>query len=101
MKEEFLPQERLERLSQECKLLGFYEGFPIFDAEFGMPQLLSRFGIHIGNESILVSTPIDNYQEDVFLLAEKIGEKIGMYGFRKKNRVRFEKTPKILKELGI
>lgn len=101
MKEEFLPQERLERLSQECKLLGFYEGFPILDAEFGMPQLLSRFGIHIGNESILVSTPIDNYQEDVFLLAEKIGEKIGMYGFRKKNRVRFEKTPKILKELGI
>lgn len=101
MNKNFLPQEKLERLSHQCKLLGFYEGFPIFDAEFGMPQLLSRLGIHIGNDSILVSTPIDKYQNDVYLLSKKIEDKTRIKGFRKKNRVRFEKTPKILIELGI
>lgn len=101
MHKDFLPEERLEKINQKCKLLGFYEGFPIFDAGFGMPQLLSRLGIHIGKESVLISTPIDRYQVDVFALSEKIQQKIASIGFKKKNRVRFEKTTELLKELGV
>lgn len=99
--EDFLPEEKLHKLDEECKLLGFYEGFPIFDAGLGMPQLLSRIGIHIGNESITVSTFMDKYQSDVYEIAEKICNASGLEGFKKKNRVRFEKTSKITNLLGL
>lgn len=97
----FLPEEKLNKLEEDCKFLGFYDGFPIFDASFGFPQLLSRIGIHIGEESILISTPMDKYQEDVYKVAEKIILSTGIEGFKKKNRVRFEKTQEILDLLGL
>lgn len=97
----FLPEERLKKLDEDCKLLGFYEGFPIFDAGFGLPQLRSRLGIHIGNESIIISTPLDKYQDDVYELAGRIEKMLRLEGFKKKNRVRFEKNDKILDLLGL
>lgn len=101
LNENFLPEEKLKQLNEKCRLLGFYEGFPIFDASFGLPQLQSRIGIHIGIESISVSTPVDKYQDDVYKLAEKIESVTKVKGFKKKNRVRFENNPKILRLLSL
>ena len=97
----FLSVELLKRLKEPCKLLSFYQGFPIFDANYGMPKLLSCLGIHVGLENIMISTPLNKYQKDVEELAALLEKKTGTKGTRKKNRVRFEKTPVILKELGI
>lgn len=97
--EKFLPEEKLSKLDEECKLLGFFEGVPIFDANFGLPQLQSRLGIHIGTESILVSTPLDRYFNDIEEVARIIEEKSGEKGVYKKNRVRFEKSSNLVKVL--
>lgn len=99
--ENFLPEEKLSRLNEECRLLGFYHGFPIFDANFGLPQLLSRIGIHVGTESILISTPLDKYSSDVEGIAHFIEDSTGEKGVRKKNRIRFDKKETILSSLGI
>lgn len=97
--ENFLPEEKLKKLGEACKLLGFYEGFPIFDASHGLPRLQSRLGIHIGNDSVLISTPLDSHAGDVMVLAEIIERRIGRKGYKKKNRVRFEKDQKLMGEL--
>lgn len=99
--EKLLKKEFLENIKKESKLLGFFEGFPIFDAEHGMPMLKSRLGIHVGLDSILVSTPMDRYQDDVTEVANMLAEKSGSRPTYKKNRVRFEKTPHLTKTLGI
>lgn len=96
-----LKKEQLKELSEKCRLLGFYEGFPIFDAAYGMPMLKSRLGIHIGEESIMVSTPLNRYTHDVVEIAKKLAKEARTTPQYKKNRVRFEKTDKLLKELGI
>lgn len=99
--ENFLPVESLKKLKESCRLLGFYQGFPIFDGMKGMPKLLSRLGIHVSPDNIMVSTPLDKYADDVEELALLIEKRTGMKGIRKKNRVRFEKKEAILKELGV
>jgi len=145
--ENFLPVEILEKLKEQCKLLGFYnrfvktplsqsgdvgkarfqaspqntnkaveslnektphfqcgeayQGFPIFDAAKGVPKLLSRLGIHVGSEEIMVSTSSNRYAREVEEIARLIEKNTKTKGIRKKNRVRFERTRKILKELGI
>lgn len=99
--ENFLPAEDLKWLKEPCKLLGVYQGFPIFDANFGMPKLLCRLGIHIGEESIMVSTPLDRYAPDVEELARILEGKAGLSGTRKKNRVKFPKDERVLRELGL
>lgn len=99
--EKLLKKEFLEDIKKESKLLGFFEGFPIFDAEQGMPMLKSRLGIHVGLDSIIVSTPMDRYKEDVVEVANMLAEKSGSRPTYKKNRVRFEKTPHLLKTLNI
>ena len=96
-----LKKEFLTDIKQECRLLGFFEGFPIFDAKLGMPMLKSRLGIHIGLDSVTVSTPIDKYQDDVIEVANMLAEKSGSRPTYKKNRIRFEKTPHLLKTLDI
>lgn len=99
--DDFLPEELLKRLNEPCKLLGFYEGFPIFDALHGMPKLLSRLGIHVGPEAVMVSTPMDRYAEDVEEVTKKIEQETGIRATRKKNRSIFPVDPPTLKELRI
>ena len=99
--ENFLPSELLKRIKEPCKLLGFYQGFPIFDGMKGMPKLLCRLGIHISPDNIMISTPLDKYTKDVEELALLIEKRTKIKGIRKKNRIRFEKREEILRELEI
>ncbi len=46
-----LPEELLARMGQPTKLLGFYQGFPIFDGSTGFARLQSRLGIHLDPEA--------------------------------------------------
>ena len=77
----------LTRMLEPCNLLGFYQGFPIFDNEVGFAKLQSRLGIHVGKEDVMISTPLDRYERDVYELAELIGEETGLEYSKKKNRV--------------
>jgi hypothetical protein len=96
-----LEDEFLSQMLEPCKLLGFYQGFPIFDSSVGFAKLQSRLGIHIGTEAVMVSTPLDRYESDVYKLAELLKEKTGLSYFKKKNRVNFPKDPKLLELLGV
>jgi len=96
-----LPEELLTRLSEPSALLGFYEGFPIFDGSTGFARLQSRLGIHVDTETIMISTPLDKYEADVYELAEKLENETGLEPSKKKNRVMFMKEEILLKALGI
>ena len=96
-----LGEEYLTQLLEPCKLLGFYQGFPIFDSLVGFAKLQSRLGIHIGSEEVMVSTPLDRYEPDVYELAELLRKETGLSYSKKKNRVNFPKDPNLLKLLGI
>jgi hypothetical protein len=96
-----LQEELLSRMLEPCKLLGFYQGFPIFDSSVGFAKLQSRLGIHIDPEEVMVSTPLDRYESDVYELAEKLRQETGLSSSKKKNRVNFPKTPELLKVLGL
>ena len=96
-----LQEELLSALLEPCKLLGFFRGFPIFDSAFGFAKLQSRLGIHIDSEEIMISTPLDQYVSDVYELAEYLSNTTGLDYSRKKNRVNFPKTPKLLELLGL
>jgi hypothetical protein len=96
-----LQEEHLARMLEPSKLLGFYQGFPIFDSSIGFAKLQSRLGIHIGTEEVMVSTPLDRYESDVYELAELLSRETGMDYSKKKNRVIFPKDPKLLKLLGL
>jgi hypothetical protein len=96
-----LEEEFLARMLEPCKLLGFYHGFPIFDSSVGFAKLQSRLGIHIGREEVMVSTPLDQYESDVYELAELLGKETGLSYSQKKNRVIFAKEPLLLKLLGV
>jgi hypothetical protein len=96
-----LREEYLARLMEPCKLLGFYQGFPIFDSSIGLAQLQSRLGIHIGSEDVMVSTPLDRYEQDVYELAEALSKETGLSYSKKKNRVIFPKTSALFKLLGL
>ena|ERR1700752_408112 len=96
-----LQEELLTRMLEPCKLIGFYQGFPIFDSSVGFAKLQSRLGIHIDPEEVMVSTPLDQYESDVYELAELLSKETGLSYSKKKNRVNFPKTPEILKLLGV
>ena len=96
-----LQDEYLNRMLEPCKLLSFYQGFPIFESSVGFAKLLSRLGIHVGTEDVMISTPLDRYESDVYELAEGISEETGLDYSKKKNRVIFAKTPELMKLLGI
>ena len=96
-----LPEELLTRMSEPSTLLGFYEGFPIFDGSTGFARLQSRLGIHVDTDSIMISTPLDKYEGDVYELAEHLGNETGLDYSKKKNRVMFLKEEKLLSVLGI
>jgi len=96
-----LEDEFLSRMLEPCKLLGFYQGFPIFDDSVGFAKLQSRLGIHVGTEAIMVSSPLDRYEPDVYELAELLRDETGLDYSKKKNRVNFPKDPKLLKLLGV
>ena len=96
-----LPEELLARMSEPSRLLGFYQGFPIFDGSTGFAKLQSRLGIHMDPDSIMISTPLDKYEADVYELAEHIANETGLEYSKKKNRVMFLKDEKLLKVLGI
>jgi hypothetical protein len=91
----------LAPMLEPCKLLGFYQGFPIFDSSVGFAKLQSRLGIHIGSEDVMVSTPLDRYESDVYELAELISKETGLSYSKKKNRVIFPNDLKLLKLLDI
>ena len=96
-----LPEELLSRMSEPSRLLGFYEGFPIFDGSTGFARLQSRLGIHIDPETIMISTPLDKYEADVYELAEHLAKETGLEYSKKKNRVIFLKEARLLQALGI
>lgn len=96
-----LEDEFLAQMLEPCKLLGFYQGFPIFDSSVGFAKLQSRLGIHIGTESVMVSTPLDRYEPDVYELAELLSVETGLKYSKKKNRVNFPKDLNLLKLLGL
>ena len=96
-----LPEELLTRMSQPSRLLGFYQGFPIFDGSTGFAKLQSRLGIHLDSETVMVSTPLDKYEEDIYALAEHLARESGLDYSRKKNRVIFLKDDRLLQLLGI
>lgn len=96
-----LPEESLARMSEPSRLLGFYQGFPIFDGSTGFARLQSRLGIHMDTETVMISTPLDKYEADVYELAEHIASETGLDYSRKKNRVMFLKDEKLLKLMGI
>jgi len=96
-----LPDEYLAKILEPCKLLGFYQGFPIFDSAFGFAKLQSRLGIHVGVQDIMISTPLDQYEADVYSLAEKISEATGLTFSKKKNRVIFQRDAKIIHIIGV
>ncbi|HEX6035915.1 MAG TPA: hypothetical protein VFY83_15870 [Anaerolineales bacterium] len=96
-----LQEEWLARMHEPCKLLGFYQGFPIFDSSVGFAKLQSRLGIHIGSEDVMVSTPLDRYEPDIYELAERIRNETGLDYSKKKNRVIFPKEGNLLKLLDI
>ncbi|MCB0120145.1 MAG: hypothetical protein KDD72_14025 [Anaerolineales bacterium] len=96
-----LKEEHLTQMLEPCKLLGFYQGFPIFDSSVGFAKLQSRLGIHIGSEDVMISTPMGQYENDVYDLAEVISRETGLSYSKKKNRVIFEKEPMLLEVLGI
>jgi hypothetical protein len=76
--------------------LGFYLGFPIFDGSVGFAPLQSRLGIHVGTEDVMISTPLDRYEADVYELAELISRETGLDYSKKKNRTIFPKNSKVL-----
>ncbi len=94
-----LTEEYLHELSEPVKVLGFYEGFPIFDGASGLAPLVSRLGIHITVEGVMISTPIDQYAADVYALAKKLEHELGVIGNYKKNRVTFGEKEQIIKYL--
>jgi hypothetical protein len=96
-----LPEEILSRMYEPSRLLGFYQGFPIFDGSQGFAKLQSRLGIHVDAESVMISTPLDKYEADVYELAEHLAKETGLEYSKKKNRVMFLKGEKLLKALGL
>jgi hypothetical protein len=95
-----LQDEFLAAMLEPCRLLGFYQGFPVFDSSVGFAKLQSRLGIHVGREDVMVSTPLDRYESDVYELAEGLSTKTGLSYSKKKNRVIFPKDPELLHLLG-
>ena len=96
-----LPEELLDRMLEPSRLLGFYQGFPIFDGSTGFAKLQSRLGIHLDPEAVMISTPLDKYEADVYELAESLSKEIGLGYSKKKNRVIFPKDGNLLERLGI
>jgi hypothetical protein len=86
---------------EPVRLLGFYQGFPIFDGAAGFAKLQSRLGIHLDPEAIMISTPLDKYEGDIYELAEALAQQTGLDYSKKKNRVIFPKDVRLLKILGI
>jgi hypothetical protein len=96
-----LQEEYLNRMLEPSRFLGFYQGFPIFDSVAGFAKLQSRLGIHVGSEDVMISTPLDRYEADVYELAELINKETGLSYSKKKNRVIFPKSPKLIQLLSI
>jgi len=96
-----LPEELLRRMLEPSRLLGFYRGFPIFDGSTGFARLQSRLGIHVDAESVMISTPLDKYETDVYELAEHLAAETGLDYSKKKNRVMFLKDDRLIKLLGM
>jgi len=53
------------------------------------------------NIGIMISTPLDKYEVDVYELTEQLAKETGLDYSKKKNRVMFMKEEKLLKALGI
>ena len=67
----------------------------------GMAAKKSRLGIHVDPEAVMISTPLDKYEGDVYELAEGLAQETGLDYSKKKNRVIFPKDERLLKVLGI
>ena len=96
-----LPEELLKRMLEPCQLLGFYQGFPIFDGSTGFAKLQARLGIHVDPEAVMISTPLDKYEGDVYELAAGLAAETGLDYSKKKNRVIFPKDDGLLQILGL
>ena len=52
-------------------------------------------------EAVMISTPLDKYEGDVYELAENLAAETGLDYSKKKNRVIFPKDERLLQLLGI
>ena len=89
-----LQEEVLKCMLEPCRLLGFYQGFPIFDSSVGFAKLQSRLGIHIDPEEVMVSTPLDQYESDVYELAELLSKETGVSYSKKKEPCKLSERSK-------
>lgn len=89
----------LSKLLEPSKLLGFYQGWPIFESGYGMPKLLCRLGIHVGQKIVMISTPMEKYEKDVYELAELLKKLTDLDYISKKNRVVFKRNQKLMSVL--
>ena len=53
------------------------------------------------SEAVMISTPLEKYEADVYELAEALSREIGLSYSKKKNRVIFPKDAVLLKRLGV
>lgn len=97
----FLPKEMLSKAAETVTLLGFYEGFPIFDDRHGFAKLFSRLGIHVDQHEVMISTPLDEHAETVDRLARRLEDKLHISPLYKKNRAVFPADPRLLTELKL
>lgn len=91
-----LPEEYLKEMSEPCRFLGIFRGFPIFDSSTGVAKLLCRIGIHVDPEAVMISTPLDEHASLVYEIATQIGSELGIQGVYKKNRVSFSQKEQVL-----
>ena len=57
--------------------------------------------MHLDSEAVMISTPLDKYETDVYELAESLSRETGLNYSKKKNRVIFLKEEILLKRLGV
>ena len=100
-KASFLPREMLAATREPIHLLGFYQGFPIFDNQTGFAKMLSRLGIHVDKNEVMISTPLDQHSREVRRLARQLETLLGIKASYKKNRVVFPASPSLLRELDL
>ena len=93
-------QSNLKIETPKSKTFGVFV-YDVQTGTAGFARLQSRLRIHVDPEAVLISTPLDKYESDVYELAEVLAKETGLDYSKKKNRVIFPKDDRLLKVLGI
>src|SRR3989338_455192 len=65
-------------------------------ASFLPRKMLSRLGIHVDKNEVMISTPLDQHSREVRRLARQLETLLGIKASYKKNRVVFPASPSLL-----